>query len=297
MNISNLGLRSSAVSLLRGKNGSYSANDVANIKTKMPSTAKVEADKNDKRTQALRVGLESLESMPSPRQIAKQGAANRVGLLQRRMEALKMLLLRASPEQAKLLARELKSIAGELSSAAKALGGGSGSTRQEARIVGRNIGTAESAGAEALAGSAGVAADEPKLERQNTFLGNLAHQVAPTEQKPESETDTFPPTADQDSPDRHHSDASSDEIDAGVLRGLLMDAKKTLKEIINMLKPKLAGAGKEAKKDLLDAEKKLSEIERSLQENVSANAYTGLGGDVASPNLSVFSGSIVNITA
>lgn len=307
MSISNVGQRFTATNPQSGKNVPHQAVDkasgVTDIKAKPPGMADTEADKTNKRLQALQEGPKQLESLPGPKRTTKQNSANRVGFLQRRLEALKMLLLHASPEQEKSLARELKSIAGELSSAAQSLGGSAEGSGQGARIDAENTSTVENAPAGATEGmttNASAETDAIEVEARNASPVNLGGQISDAEQKPDSKLDTASSTTDDSVSDSSRNDANSEEIDTGILRGLVIDAKKMLKEVIDMLKPKLAEAGKEAKKDLLDAEKKLSEIDSSLQENASANVYTGLGGlslDAGSSSSDALSGLIVNVMA
>lgn len=272
------------------------------------STADTEANKADnnpknKRLQSLQEELKRLESMPSPKQIAKQDSANRVGFLQRRLEALKMLLLHASPEQAKALARELKSMAGELSSAAKELGGGAGGPGQGVRFDVASTGIAANAqagSAESMTTNVSTEADVIKTKAENAPPENDAEQVRDVEQKPESLSDKALSANSDSVSNSSQNDSSSDEIDSAVLRGLVMDAKKMLKEVIDMLKPKLAEADKEGKKDLRDAEKKLSEVDSSLQQSSTTNVYAGLGGfsiDSGSSSSVAVSGLIFSVTA
>ena len=93
------------------------------------------------------------------------------------------------------------------------------------------------------------------------------------------------------------------EIDDAVLRGLLLDAKKLLKEVIDMLKPKLANAGKEAKDDLKEAEKQLAEMDQAMQQNqppvTTADSYgAGVGFSLSglAPTLSIGSGPTISIS-
>lgn len=211
-----------------------------------------------------------------------------------------MLLRNASPEQAKALARELKDIAGQLSSAAKALGdGGGGTSGQNASIDAENIPTATNAQAGSPQSPTEEASDVGKAE--NIPPENHPAQITDPENNRDSDTESTVHADDSAAHGAQSDNPSPDEIDNGVLRGLLMDAKKMLKEMIDTLKPRLAGAGKEAKKDLLDAEKKLSELDSSLQEteNSTTNVYTALGSlslDAAGPSANTESGSIVSIT-
>lgn len=302
MNVSKLGPIFTAIRLLNRKNPSlpaaHNTGNASGIDTKPPG--KLDTDHADKRLQTLQQGLKRLESMSGLKRTTKQDAANRVGLLQRRMEALKMMLRNASPEQAKALARELKSIAGELSSAAKALGdGGGGSSGQNASIDADNAPTATNAQTGSPQSPTEEASDVGKAE--NIPPENDPAQITDTDNNRDSDTESSAHTDDLDTNGAQSDNPNSDEIDNGVLRGLIMDAKKMLKEVIDALKPKLAGAGKEAKKDLLDAEKKLSEMDRSLQEteNSTAHVYTALGSfslDAAGSSANTESGSIVSVT-
>ncbi|BBI48750.1 hypothetical protein HORIV_11710 [Vreelandella olivaria] len=65
--------------------------------------------------------MESLASLPTPKEAAQQQATDKVGFLRQRIEMLKAMMAFASPEQLKNMAKELKSIARELAGAAKLL--------------------------------------------------------------------------------------------------------------------------------------------------------------------------------
>jgi hypothetical protein len=265
-----------------------------------------ESDRSDnnpdiKRLQSLQEGLQRLQSMANPKQLAKQDSANRVGFLQRRLEALKMMLLHASPEQAKTLARELKSIAGELSSAAKVLGGSAGTVGQGVQTDAASISSttnAQSVSAESETTTISAEAARSEVELETAPPENNAEQFSDAEQK------TEPKSADALGSNgiskSSQNNSASDEIDSAVLRGLVMDAKKMLKEVINMLKPKLAEADKEGKKDLLDAEKKLSEVDTTLQQSAPTDVYSGFNGvslDVGSSSSAAVAGVNINVTA
>lgn len=234
-----------------------------------------------KRLQALQEGLRRLESMPSPKQIANQGAANRVGFLQRRLEALKMMLLHASPQQAKALARELKSIAGELSSAAKELGGSAGGSGQGGQNDANGIGataSAQAASTQSGATTAPVAAGASQAAAANVAPKDDTGKVSAADRKTALESAKAPGANDDSAALGARNDSSSATIDGAALRALLMDAKKMLQEAINMLKSKLAEADKEGKQDIHDAERKLADIDNSLQQGPSPDIYSGLDG-------------------
>lgn len=246
-----------------------------------------------KRLAALQEGLQRLNALPSPKSMAKQNAADRVGLLQRRLEALKMMLLHASPEQAKALARELKSIAGELSSAAKALGSGAGMSAQGAQAAPGNITPLVNADAEAGVDTAAGVSAEASISSSDAESASSIQDAEAKSDAPSSDDKAAVSNAPQRS-------ANSDEMDSAVLRGLVKDAKNMLKSVIEALKRKLAEGDKEGKKDVQEAEKMLASIGDSLQQSSSANTYTGTGGlamDAAAINSVAASGINISITA
>ncbi len=91
-----------------------------------------EDDPFTKRLKKQQEALESLASLPTPKEASQQQATDKVGFLRQRIEMLKAMMAFASPEQLKNMAKELKSIARELAGAAKLLnnqgGGGAGMT-------------------------------------------------------------------------------------------------------------------------------------------------------------------------
>lgn len=212
-------------------------------------------DPQEKQLRNMQEGLQRLRAMPSPQKLAKQQAQNKVGYLQRRLDALKMMLLHASPEQAKALARELKEIAGQLASAAKSAGG-----RSSAGNAAQTASGSEAVPADAQGAAAETPADIAEIER-------AAVDRSKAEAANRREVPLKPGNAGQ-------TPANEEEIDNAVLRGLLLDAKKLLKEVIDMLKPKLAAAGKEAKDDLREAEKKLAEMGKAMQQSATPTTPT-----------------------
>lgn len=223
-------------------------------------------------------GLQRLRAMPSPKKQARKDAQSRVGFLQRRMEALKLMLQHATPEQARALAKELKDIAGQLASAARSLGGSSGGGTQTVQAGATS--SEATAEAEVQADTASVAELEAAAER--------------------SEDGKVQTPAATEVPLAHSADETTgneDENDDAVLRGLLKDAKKLLKALIDMLKPKLAAADKEARDELHDAEKKLGEVDKLLQQSESPDCYGSAGSfSLAGIGLMPASSSGLNIS-
>lgn len=251
------------------------------------SAATQAEDAQDKRLKNMQEGLQRLKEMPSPQKMAKQQAQNKVGALQRRLDALKMMLLNATPEQAKALARQLKDIAGQMASAAKSAG--SASTPGQAVPSGaENLAVAaetEAASAASAETRSGIAVEAAlSREKQEDGQAESAREQITVSNAPQSA-------------------GNEAEIDDAVLRGLLLDAKKLLKEVIDMLKPKLASAGKEAKDDLKEAEKQLAEMDQAMQQNqppaTTADSYgAGVGFSLSglAPTLSIGSGPTISIS-
>lgn len=236
-------------------------------------------DPQEKRLREMQEGLKRLQAMPRPEKLAKQQKMNQVGYLQRRLDALKMMLLHASPEQAKALAKELKEIAGELASVAKQAGGGSASSAGKTSSTGTEskASSAEEQAAEAIATSSETSAD--------VATAGTAEPVVIGGDKVDQAEKPFGQTTSGES---NRIGADDDEIDSAVLRGLLMDAKKLLKEVIDRLKPKLVEAGKEAKDDLRAAEEKLAEMDKAMQQTempTSMANFYGAGGEVSLGNV------------
>ncbi len=240
---------------------------------------------------------EALKAVPSPRAMAKQMATNKVAMLKQRLDALKAMLLHASPEQAKILARELKSIAKELVGTAKNLGsGGSGGGDDVAPNVAANNSAGESepanstdAAPDALAAEAAAAngADPSVVSQDYAEKSGEAHSS-------DGEKSALPGVSSKSQ--ANGKSAAPDDGDQS-LRAALLDAKKLLKEVLGMLKAKLADAGKETKRDLQDIDKSLTEINRALTQGDGFELYTVQGelnaGDVASGvSISVTGGNV-----
>lgn len=271
---------------------------------------------NDER-QAKRLGetqdaLKSLSAMPGPAETAKQNLMNKVGVLKQRLEALKAMLLHASPRKARALAQELKSIAGELASLAKNL---TGST---AAGVSLQVGAGADAGAATGAPAAG--SNPPAAASPAGGDAEPAAETAPSA--------AVPATANGLDGDQHSDkqakagSASSERPDASRqaaqkrgdedLRAALQDVKRLLKEAVALLKAKLALAAneakaskeeKQAKRDLQSADRSLDDMGQALSSVTGANFYTaqgepGTGDGVGSlPDSVAASGLNVNVTA
>ena len=271
------------------------------------SKAEVRSKANEER-QAKRLGemqdaIKRLQEMPSPKEIAKQNSMSRVNMLKERLEALKKMLLHASPELARILARELKTIAKELSSIAKSMEGGSQSavsipvTPEVATSATNESGNAS---AEAQSAATALAAVDKAVSGAKD-----ADQANEDQAKPGESTAISLAKNPADSRQAGQNNGDSD------LQNVLQEAKKLLKEVIGMLKAKMALAAneakmskeeKQAKYDLQSAEKSLAEMDQALSQSGS-ELYSALGepgvasmGEGFSAAVSV-SGLNINISA
>lgn len=253
-----------------------------------------------KRLRALQEGLQRLRALPGPEASAKQAAREKVGWLKQRLEALKMMLLHASPEQAKALAQELKSIAKALSSAGQSLGAGAGEGGTPSSAAGAATDGAATDGAatdsaaadgaaSADAATDGAATADAAADGAATDGATAALAAAEGEAAPETGGDKDAAAVDGGDP---RAAADSDEQ---ALRALLRDARKLLREVVGLLRPKLAAADKEAKLDLHAAEKSLADLDQRLAQGSGDDFYTAqgdldprvaAGGIPASPALS-----------
>ena len=86
--------------------------------------SKANEERQAKRLGEMQDALKRLQEMPTQKEIAKQNSITRVNMLKEQLEALKKMLLHASPELARILASQLKNIAKELSAIAKSMEGG-----------------------------------------------------------------------------------------------------------------------------------------------------------------------------
>lgn len=255
-------------------------------------------DPQIKRLRDMQEGLKRLQSMPSAKQISRQASMNKMGWLRQRLDALKLMLLHASPEQAKALAQELKNIAGELASIARGMGAGSNgqAVSSEAKIVDTPANEQASVGSTDEGAQPEATVAEPNSAKTGeTTIGN-GSDAAPVSQGGRNSNRPVGTTGDS-SQQNSGENSPPQEVDGAVLRGLLLDAKKLLKEVVDMLKSKLAAAGKEAKEDMRTIEKSVSELDSALQQGAAINTYTDQGNLALSVGSLTVSGLNINLTA
>ncbi len=269
-----------------------------------------EDDPFTKRLKKQQEALESLASLPTPKEASQQQATDKVGFLRQRIEMLKAMMAFASPEQLKNMAKELKSIARELAGAAKLLnnqgGGGAGMTAIPSVVATPAVPTtavqttaaqpaeaqangADSAGAQAggdESAQATVSSDAQQAEASAQTAEDDAEKAAEQEAEkavgePESDESTelgvLPslPNLIQNEDNRSKSNGPSASEHA--LRGVLTDAQKALREAVNELKVRLNEEDKEARRELKKAEEVMDKTDRVVAASTSEALYSSLG--------------------
>ncbi|MEL7965126.1 hypothetical protein AAG587_02000 [Vreelandella neptunia] len=275
-----------------------------------PAAAPAEDDPFTKRLKKQQEALESLASLPTPKEAAQQQATDKVGFLRQRIEMLKAMMAFASPEQLKNMAKELKSIARELAGAAKLLnsqgGGGAGMTAIPSVVATPAVPTtavqttaaqpavAQTSGAESAGAQTGgdestqatVSSDAQQAEANAQTAEDDAEKAAEQEaEKAAGESDrdestelsVLPslPTLIQNEDNRSKSNGPSASEHA--LRGVLTDAQKALREAVNELKIRLNEEDKEARRELKKAEEAMDKTDRVVAASTSEALYSSLG--------------------
>ena len=237
----------------------------------------------NKRLQAMQDSIRQLSNLPSPQQTAKQMAKEKIGQLRQRLEQLRAQLLYASPAQAKALAKELKEIASQLASVAK------GMSSDSSNSVSPSVASADTqASSEAATNSSDTPPPPVKTDAETS---TSAEAVASKEATATDNTTQTDPTRQPGQTDGKRADTDNND-----LKKLLIDAKKLLKQVAEQLKAKLAN-DPEAKKDLEAVQKRLAEIDNTLQEDSASLTYSNLGELDVSTDQPDLSGASVDTSA
>ncbi len=273
-----------------------------------PAAAPAEDDPFTKRLKKQQEALESLASLPTPKEASQQQATQKVGFLRQRIEMLKAMMAFASPEQLKNMAKELKSIARELAGAAKLLnsqgGGGAGMTAIPSVVstpavasaaptaVAQPSGT-ESAAAQASgdeSSQAPVSSDAQQAETSAQTAEEDAERSAEEKAEQEAEKAAGEPKGDESTElgvlpslpnliqnEDNRSKNSGPSASEHALRGVLTDAQKELREAVNMLKIRLNEEDKEARRELKKAEEIMEKTDHAVAASTSDALYSSLG--------------------
>lgn len=246
-----------------------------------------------KRLQEMKEGLEKLNSLPSPKEMAKQAATARVAMLKQRLDAMKKLLAFATPQMAKALARELKEMARELAAAARELGGGA----DAAALTATPAGGAEQAAAQQAAGEDGQASAAAREAAQATASAHAEpHDKARAEDAPPNAQDEDGPVTGRE---RTVTPAASSDSS---LRDLIIEVRKKLKDALAVVKMQLEKADREGRRDAAEAERALRKVDQALREGdglqpgagaqgFAADAATGAAVSIPS------AGTFINVSA
>lgn len=238
-------------------------------------------DREQKRQQAMQEGIARLRAMPSAQQIQKQNARDKIARLKQRLEMLKQLMRYASPALAKSLARELKSIAGELNAAAKTLAGSNAGAPATANdnTAASTPSPAETATATQTT-TAAPAATETALDGASTANEPTTEASA----APQDSTST-PPSAPNASP---ASSASTDQrAEDAAARNELREAKNLLQKLLQLLKARLAQGDKESQQALQAIQHQLANLDAIEQQQMLGEAYAGITSETGLSGLSI----------
>tara|TARA_R110002012_G_scaffold5202_11_gene23924 strand:- start:382 stop:1401 length:1020 start_codon:yes stop_codon:yes gene_type:complete len=277
------------------------------------AAAASEDDPFTKRLKNQREALESLASLPSPKEASQQRATEKAGFLRQRLEMLKAMMAFASPEQLKNMAKELKSIARELAGAARLLSNAGGGSANLPATPSVSVTAASGADTTASPQSSDAITDAKASAPADEQVARTASEASQAEDSVEKSAQESAEEAKEDAkqtsglsesqPERKsENDADDDEADplgllASVasplhaensrtngpsasengLRNALADAKKTLEETVSALKIKLTEADKEARRELIKAEKDIDKLDRALAVSTSDALYSSLG--------------------
>lgn len=262
-----------------------------------PAAAPAEDDPFTKRLKKQQEALESLASLPTPKEASQQQASDKVGFLRQRIEMLKAMMAFASPEQLKNMAKELKSIARELAGAAKLLnsqgGGGAGMTAIPSVVPTTVAPVAQPSGADAAAAQA--SGDESAQANVSTDAqqAEASAQTAEEDAEQEAEKATDEPQDDDSAElgllpslpnliqnEDNRSKNSGPSASEHALRGVLTDAQKELREAVNMLKIRLNEEDKEARRELKKAEEIMEKTDRVVANSTAASSTEALYSSV-----------------
>lgn len=258
-----------------------------------------EDDPFTKRLKKQQEALESLASLPTPKEASQQQATDKVGFLRQRLEMLKAMMAFASPEQLKNMAKELKSIARELAGAAKLLNnqGGSGAgmttipsmvpTAAAPTTVAQTSGadSAQAGGDESAQATVSSDAQQAEASAQTAEDDSEKSSEEKAEQEAEKTTGEFQddysaelgslPSLIQNEDNR--SKNSGPSASEHILRGVLTDAQKELREVVNALKIRLSEEDKEARRELKKAEEVMDKTDQVVAASTSDALYSSLG--------------------
>lgn len=217
---------------------------------------------------------------------SKKNAAQRAGQLKQRLDTLKAVMSKLPPGDHKMLIREMKQIAKELSALSKQLGssGGGGSVANLPAAMAASFGNGNTATAEVP--MVNMDADIPAAATEQAAAAVVAAESVPDVDIAGAEAEAqAKQAASQAEGAAHEASAAAanetsqekarlnplsgkqdneDEADDKALRSVLAEARKVLKEVLALLKAKHQPDDKETRKLFNDIEREIKELDDNL---------------------------------
>jgi len=255
--------------------GSISLLASAGTKRKAGNPLREADNPQAKWTQDIKSALQRLKAMPSAKDSAKQAATAKAAFIKRQLDSLKAMLLHASPEQAAAIARQVRGLAKELAALGHSLNTGGSSAGTTQPSAGAQP-SADASSAEASPEAAPVA--DAAAGAQGTSVATEADVAASAdESSDEAGDEDDQATADPTTTEAKENNGTNATDDDKGLRAALLEARRVLKQIVTLLKAKLAAADKETKGNIQAAEKSLNELDNTLAQGAGSDLYTALG--------------------
>ncbi|MDR3222019.1 MAG: hypothetical protein LBU46_08475 [Candidatus Accumulibacter sp.] len=222
-------------------------------------------ERNLRDLRTLNDNLKSMQAAISP----KQQAANRLGYMRQRLEAMKFMLRFATPEQAKEMVRELKSMAKEMASIARSLKGGGGTQTMAFDVAMPNVGAitaGEDSAASADATAQAVKQAEATASQAAALAQEAQEEAGVAGEQTADASDKEGGTREAENGNRPAPSSASRKSDSSdkSLRTALAETAKLLKQVLTLLKPRLTD--KEGKEDAAATERYLGYVQEALSQ-------------------------------
>jgi hypothetical protein len=277
-------------------------------------TGNVLFERRKKQTQDMQTALTKMQELQK-NSSAKNMASQRAALLKQRLDTLKSIMAKLPPGNYKVLAQELKQIAKELAALGKKLGNSGGSLGNMPSMsvaLGDVMADSSSEEIAELDASTDLANSMPDIDVTAELSAAVeaqatAEQAAKTAeaeaQQAANLSQEVEREADAKADEQHDSKLSkpriaglhqSEDVDDKSLRDILTEARKTLKEVVSLLKVKHQVDDKESRKLFASIERDLDTLDQSLKkdaltshspeaapaEHIETGNISGMGGFV-----------------
>lgn len=243
--------------------------------------------RSKKKMQDMQTALTKMQELQK-NSSAKNMASQRAALLKQRLDTLKSIMAKLPPGNYKALAQELKQIAKELAGLSKKLGNSGGNSVNVPTISLASGQTSMDTSGEETTGA--DASSEIATSVQNTELATsdgaqaIAASAAKTAQADAQQAANLSAEVERDAnttADEQH-DLKSDkphiiglrpneDADDKSLRAILTEARKSLKEVVSLLKVKHQVDDKESRKLFASIDRDLDALDQSLKKGALAS--------------------------